>query len=160
MAKIKLNPVLNEAFGAHGKAVFQGLGLTGTSAMFTRNQNSLILADRKKKDRTKSKRKPKHADRFAQLECMWKLLTRGQRKAFHRFAEKHNYFSTKRLRDRDAFFKLGLQYRLNEFLTEELNTKIKIELRDIDEKSIKLNVYTTGEIKYWDELVRIRLKTL
>ena len=159
MAKIKLNPVIAEALGAHGKAVFQGLGLTGTSAMFTRNQNSLILADRKKKDRTASKRKPKHADRFAQLECMWKLMTRGQRKAFHRFCEKHNYFSTKRLRDRDAFFKLGLNYRLHEFLREELNTEIKIELKELGEDKIKLNIWTTGEIKYWDELVRIRLKT-
>ena len=159
MAKIELNPVLSEALGAHGKAVFQGLGLTGTSSMFTKNQNCLILASRRKKDRTASKRKPKHADRFAELECMWKLLTKGQRKAFHRFCEKHNYFSTKRMRDRDVFFKLGLDYRLSEFLSEELNTQIKIELKEITGDKIKLNIYTKGEIKEWDEMVRIRLKT-
>jgi len=156
MAKIVLNEYLNDVVGAHNKATFRKLGLRSLDSIFLRNRYSLNLGSRSKKDRKKRRKKPKFSDRYSMLDCMWKTMTWGQKKQFRYFCQRHNYFSARRKRDKDIFFQLGLKYRLHEFLREQLNLEINIQIVKFEGKKLTLQINAEGHVETWEEVIAQR----
>jgi len=140
----------------HSQANFRNLGMRGNASIYSRNQHGEILITKGQPTGKKARKKKVIEGRFAQLECMWKTMTRGQRRAFQHFCEKHNYFNLRRARPEDVFKSLGLQYRLNEFLEQELNLKIEILPIAWDEDRIKIMVTVSGNYELWEEIAAQR----
>lgn len=156
MAKFKPREWYVEAEGGFNPATFKKLSLSGLSCIYSKNQHGINITVKKKKDMPKRKKKHKQWLRYQYMECMWKLMSEGQRKKFKQFCQKHNYFNLKTRSPRNVFFYLGFKYRLHEFLKQELNTQIKISLNKITEDYVEIIITTTGEITDWENLLAQR----
>lgn len=86
----------------------------------SKNQHSLTLQKKQVTIKSRSEKQQETRGRFKQLECMWKLLTPQQRSKWKQYTQEYNNSHKEKLRAFDLFKKLGLEYKLNDFLTQKL----------------------------------------
>jgi len=111
---------------------------------YAQERNGKIILEAKPK-RTKKKTQKQEIlhSRLTQMECMWKVLTKGQRMAFSAYANREGLTQNGNRRVYDVFKSLGMNYQLNDFLENFCNVKIGLIFEGITSKTVKLRAFFT-----------------
>jgi len=111
-----------------------------TDTYTQQKRDKTILSKKPKRTKKKSKKQEILNNRFYQVECMWKNLSKAQRLAFTAYANKNDFTNKGAKRVYDVFKTLGLKYQLNDFLESYCNVKATLILDSLTRKTVKVTV--------------------
>ena len=151
MAKYEPRPDLDQFKGDFYEIQFTGVDRGGLDVMFSRNQHALFFSTKTHPTKKRTKIQALMRDRFAQLECMWKMMTPLQRMKMRDYNAKLNVKDTRNLSPIQRFRSLGLHWDLDHFILKKLQPDYKIEL--IEETADELRFKITLDIKLLDEFI-------
>ncbi len=117
---------------------------SGLSTTFLYLDGALIAKALNNKKTADSFKQRLLKDRFTQLECMYKALTTAQLNAFKEYSEYYNIMHQTNLTSAQIFKKLGMEYRLSDFLTDKLNVKYTAKLKTTSNKEMIIELITTN----------------
>lgn len=155
MAKFTANKLLSSYKDSFDTKHMKRLAKRPNDAVFSKNQYSLTLQRKPKSPRRRTKAQALLRDRFAQVECMWKYLTKGQRLAFISYIKENYESDMKTRRPYDIFKSVGMKYELEEFLKDKLKLKLTLSIVEATRKGVKIACYYTS-----DEEVEIDIEAL
>ena len=112
-----------------------------TDTYTQQKEGKTVLSKKPKRTKKKSQKQEILNNRFYQVECMWKNLSKTQRMAFTAYANKNDLTNRGAKRVYDVFKTLGLKYQLGEFLGEFCNVKITIILEAVTRRTAKITAY-------------------
>ena len=151
MAKYEPRPDLDLIKGDFYQIQFTGVDRGGLDVLFTKNQHALIYCSKPHPTKKRTQIQAMMRDRFAQLECMWRVMTPPQRILMRDYNAELNIADARNLSPIQRFRSLGLHWQLSHFILKKLQPGYKLEL--IEETAEELVFRITLDIKLLDEFV-------
>jgi len=106
-----------------------------TDTYATQKGDKIIIETKPKRPKKTTLKQKLINDRFYQVECMWKAMTKAQKMAFTAYANHENLTLNGTRRVYDVFKTLGMTYSLNDFLENFLTLKIVVSLEGMTTRS-------------------------
>ena len=151
MAKYEPRPDLDLIKGDFYEIQFTGVDRGGLDVLLSRNQHALLYMAKPFPTKKRTKIQAMMRDRFAQLECMWKMMTPLQRMKMRDYNTELNVKDTRNLSPIQRFRSLGLHWALDHFIHRKLQPDYKLEL--VEETAKELVFKITLDIKLLDEFI-------
>lgn len=130
MATVRYRPPITSARGGFYNRRFTGLTKSGLDVKLSANQHAQLLVFNPRTATHTTTTVTQLRDRFTQLECMWQLLTPGQRKLWEYYARDLNDSDKRALTPVQRFRSLGLTTRFGAFITKRLKAKYTLRLME------------------------------
>jgi len=117
---------------------------SGLATTFLYLDGALVAKAMNKKKAANSNKQQTMKNRFSQLECMYKALSSAQLNALKEYTQYYNITHQTNITSAQLFKKLGMEYKLSDFLTSKLNAEYKAELISAQNEKITVQLITTN----------------